>query len=236
MMVDVLYMMPGFISREEEVARAGVLASYFPREFSISTWSNAKGPRGIASQDDSDESLSGIRQFISERGGDRRCQAVVLGCFVDPGLALLRGSVRSHVIGAGESSLAEAFDRSDRVGILTTVDSIVPVVRAMVQQSAPDQVAADRTPIVPIGLTGPEIRGRPEEALARCVEAAARLRDEDDVGAVCLGCMGFSWSGVGRRLQEISGLLHFVDPLAACAEAVLRSRKELLVHRGSAMS
>jgi allantoin racemase len=229
MTVDVLYMMPGFVSPDEEAARARVLASYFPREFRISTWFNAGGPRGIASQDDTDESLSGIRQFIRERGDDRHCGTVVLGCFVDPGLDLLRGSVKSHVIGAGESSLAEAFARSDRVGILTTVDSIVPVVRAMVQQSAPDKGGADRTPIIPIGLTGPEIRGRPEEALARCVQAAARLRDEEKVSAVCLGCMGFSWSGVGRRLQKISGLLHFVDPLAACAEALIRSRKEFSV-------
>lgn len=100
MTVDVLYMMPGFISPDEEAARARVLESYFPREFRISTWSYAEGPRGIASQDDTEQSLSGIRQFIRERDSDRNCRAVVLGCFVDPGLDLLRGSVRSPVIGA----------------------------------------------------------------------------------------------------------------------------------------
>lgn len=128
----------------------------------------------------------------------------------------------------GESSLTEAFNRSDRIGILTTVDSIVPVVRAMVQQSAPDRAGTDRIPIVLIGMTGPEIRGRPEEG-------ARQVRSSGDQAAG-----GKYWRGVSRMHGVLLvwsketvagnvGLLHFVDPLTACAEAVIRNRKELSV-------
>ena len=191
-----------------------MLSSYFPRTVSIAIWINEIGPTGIASESDAEKSLEGIRQLGANLNDVRGLDAVILGCFADPGLDLFRSAAKVPVIGPGEASLEQGLRRGSRLGIITTVPQVVPVIRAMARAARPD-LNVEAIPISPIGLPGSGIRESPEEAFSRAMAAIETLRARYEVDVICLGCMGFCWSGLASRLAQAVPQIRLVDPLQA---------------------
>ena len=139
--------------------------------------------------------------------------AIVIGCFSDPGLAELRAGAACPVLGFCEAAVATAIGLGGRYGILTNLDDDIPDQRAYLAAGRlDDRLAGIRAIGVPVsGLsTCPDV-------IQRMTAAVERLRTQG-AASVILGCAGFS--GYATELGRATGM-RIIDPsIAAAAMAI----------------
>ncbi len=124
-------------------------------------------------------------------------QALVIDCFADPGLEALREAVSIPVIGPGQSAMHAAATLGHRFGIVTILDSVVPMIEARARLAGLHaQLAGVRTVDTPVR----EIAHDHAQLLDRLLQASERSVREDRADAIVLGCTGFL--GLASALQE----------------------------------
>jgi len=115
--------------------------------------------------------------------------AVVIACYGDPGVRALRRATSRPVIGIGEASMLASCALAERFSVVVTVDSAVPIIRAMVASYG----LADRLDaVVPVGLEVLEIATDPDRAEQRVLATIQSIVAEHGSGAVALGCAAMS--------------------------------------------
>ena len=136
--------------------------------------------------------------------------AVVIGCFGDPGLEALRGIAKEPVFGLAESSIREADALGEPFAILTMGQAWVEILGERVALAAP------RSRFVGVFAgngTGLDVRRREEAVFAEL----ARLADEAvAAGARTLILGGGAFAGLAARLRTDA---HRID----CMEATMRA-------------
>ena len=147
---------------------------------------NRAGPPGIQSQGDSDGVVPQLRGVAADKGGD--ADALVLACFSDPGLHVLREDTGKPVIGIAEAGLLTALTLGERVGVLAILARSVPRHLRYVRQMGLDaRFAGDR----PVDLEVVELSD-PVRTRARLLETGRELRDRDGADVLVLGCAGMA--------------------------------------------
>jgi Asp/Glu/hydantoin racemase len=140
-----------------------------------------------------------------------RPDAVLIGCFGDPGLLALRELLDVPVTGLAEASLL-AGARHGSCAIVTGGAAWAPMLRRLAWSLDLLHVLTD---IVTVERTGSELKADPQAAhallLAACREAAARGQP----GSIVLG--GAALTGMGDALAPLLGL-----PLLDSVECGLR--------------
>ncbi|MFO0452433.1 MAG: aspartate/glutamate racemase family protein [Pseudomonadota bacterium] len=188
------------------------------------------GPASIESE--FDEALcvpDTVRKAMdAERAG---AHAIVIDCMGDPGLGACREAVRIPVLGPCQVSLHVAATLGHRVGFVTVLDRIRPLIdRLVAAYGLRDSYASFRAVDVPVRHLGSDRAGL-QAALAR--EALAAVRD-DGADVLVLGCTGFlGCAGAMREALLEQGLdVPVVDPIPLTihvADALVRSG---LAHSG----
>jgi allantoin racemase len=141
--------------------------------------------------------------------------AILIGCFGDPGLAAARTVARIPIIGPGEASLLLARLGGRTFGITTILASDVPELRVYVSALGLDERCAG---IEAIGVPAESVYadlGRTSEALS----AAASRLVERGAQVIVLGCMSFGFYPFARELRAAIGL-DVIDPLRASIAAL----------------
>ncbi len=147
---------------------------------------NHAGPPGIQSQGDADGVVPQLRRTAAEAGG--RADALVLACFSDPGLHVLREDTGKPVLGIAEAGLLTALTLGERVGVLAILARSVPRHLRYVRQMGLDaRFAGDR----PVDLEVVELAD-PVRTRARLLETGRALRDRDGADVLVLGCAGMA--------------------------------------------
>ena len=133
--------------------------------------------------------------------------AIVIGCFSDPGLAELRASMACPVLGFCEAGVATAIGLGGRYGILTNLDDDIADERAYLAAGRLDDRLAG------IEAIGVPVSGLPTcpDVLQRMTAAVERLRAQG-AASVILGCAGFS--GYATELGDATGM-RIIDPTIA---------------------
>lgn len=214
----VCYFIPGALSRQsggaEEIERRRArLASLAAPGTEVAVRDAADGPPSVES--DAEERLAAA---VTERAlpglESEGFDAVIVGCFGDPGLSAARQKVGVPVVGPARASVRAATRLGDRFGILTVVDEVVPGLRRLVRGYGMERhMASLRAVEVPVL----ELRDRREEVLGRlAAEGEAALEEGADV--LILGCMTMGYLDVAPALQERLGVA-VVDPVAAALRA-----------------
>jgi len=169
-----------------------------------------QGPLAIETADD-------VRQVIAPlcdlAAGLHAPDAIVIGCFSDPGLVELRARTDCLVLGFCEAAVATAIGLGGHYGIITNLDTDIPDERAYLAAGNLDG-----------RLAGIEAIGVPVRALTTCPDvpqrmmaAVGRLR-EQGAASIILGCAGFS--GYATELGQATGM-RIIDPsIAATAMAI----------------
>ena len=124
-----------------------------------------------------------------EKQGD--CDALIIGCFGDPGLTAVRQVTSMPVLGTGETSLSVAAILGDKVGIVVPQKDFIYATEKMIRAyQFADHVVAVRSAeeFVP-----ESILTRPEESMAKMADACLRVIHEHDADVLIFGCIGFSW-------------------------------------------
>lgn len=128
--------------------------------------------------------------------------AVIIGCFADPGLRAAREVSRVPVIGGGESAILFSQLVSRRFGIVTIEDSVVPELG--------EYVAALGLEARCVGINAVQMPfftlvAEPHVTLARVEARAAALLDAG-AESIVLGCMSFGFHPFAAQLSSRLGV------------------------------
>jgi Asp/Glu/hydantoin racemase len=123
--------------------------------------------------------------------------AVLIGCFGDPGLDALREVAPVPVLGLADAAAEEAARIAPRFGVVTGGAAWGPMLREFyAARGHADRLAGVRT----VAPSGGEIARDPEGALTQLAEACIASAAQDGAGAVILGGAGLA--GLAVRLAS----------------------------------
>jgi|SRR5262245_25198715 len=181
------------------------------------------GPAAIESARDAGlvvPELIRLAPLAQQRGFD----ALIIGCYSDPGIDALRELLVIPVVGPGAASLYLAAQLGTRIAVLTPSPRgrgrVAARLRALGIQSLLASVRAVHLSVMDLALQAPG-------ALDKAARAARAAVDEDGADVLVLGCMSMAFlPGVCEALRECAGV-PVVNPVIAAlktAEAVLAMR------------
>lgn len=147
--------------------------------------------------------------------------AIVPGCFGDPGIDGMRELVTIPVVGPGAASMLAAAHLGHRFGVVTVLESVI---RPLENLAILAGVATKLASIRQIGIPVLELNDDREATFARLVETSRRSIEEDRADALVLGCGTLSFRAA--ELQAIVGV-----PVLNPLQVALRTA-ELLVSCG----
>ncbi|MBE0463240.1 MAG: aspartate/glutamate racemase family protein [Halomonadaceae bacterium] len=154
------------------------------------------GPVSIESHFDEVVSAVGVAQEVLKGEREGGIDAYIVACFGDPGLLAARELTRAPVIGIAEAAFHLATLISTRFSIVTTLSRTGIIAEHLLEQYGfrhhCRRIRAAEIPVL-------DLEHHPEVAFQRIVEECCRARDEDDIGAIVLGC-----GGMANLTQEIS--------------------------------
>jgi allantoin racemase len=222
----ILYLVPGPLSRSRGVQelerRRSLLQEWAFAGMEIGIAENLEGPGSIESAYEEYVSIPGSLELAAAAETDGS-DAIILGCFGDPGLDGFREILSIPVVGPCEASMHLAAQLGESFGIVTVLDSVVGPLRRLARVAGLEPrlatvVACD----VPVLELGDDSYG---PVRATCEEAVAAGAD-----TLILGCMSMAFLGVAERLSAELGL-----PVVNPARTALKTA-EALVSSGLAHS
>jgi Asp/Glu/hydantoin racemase len=173
-----------------------------------------EGPPGIESQTDADSVILPLCRVIREH----EAAAFVIACFSDPGLFSAREATRKPVLGIAECGILTALTLGHRFGVISILARSVPRhLRYIAAMGVHQRLAGD----LPISLGVAELADE-HTTLARMIDVARRLRDDQGADVLVMGCAGMArYRG---DLEEAAGIPVVEPTQAAVTMAIGRVR------------
>jgi allantoin racemase len=156
--------------------------------------------------------VPGIVHAVLSRQGDH--DAIVIGCFGDPGLRAARTVASVPVIGACEAATAFVQLVAHRFGIVTIMRSDIPEIEARMSEM---ELAHRCVGVDAIERPFYALMDDPDDTAAR-LERAARSLVGRGAQAILLGCMSYGFSSFETALAHHIGL-PVINPLRAAIAA-----------------
>ncbi|MFD1910795.1 aspartate/glutamate racemase family protein [Halodurantibacterium flavum] len=148
--------------------------------------------------------------------------AVVIGCFDDPGLTDLRAALRIPVLGIGQAGFHAAALMGHRFGVVTTLAGSVPGVAGNIRRYG----LADRcSGVRASGVAVLELEDPGSGARARVSAELARALAEDAPGAIVLGCAGMADLAPGLTAEHGVPVIDGVAAATGLAAALVQLRQ-----------
>lgn len=215
----ILYLVPGPLSRsrgpEELERRRSQLQQWAAPGVAVGIAENPDGPPSIESAYEEYVSVPGSFA-VALKAQDEGYDALVLGCFGDPGLDGFRELLHVPIVGPCEASMHAACQLGHRFGVVTVLDTVVAPLHRLARVAGLDsRVAAITAVDVPVLSLGSE---SVEAVRAGCHRVLASGAD-----TIVLGCMSMAFLGVAEQLSEELGV-----PVLNPARVALKTA-ELLV-------
>jgi allantoin racemase len=171
--------------------------------------------RGTASiESEYDEALAapGILKCIDEATSDG-VDAVFVSCFGDPGVHAAREIADYPVVGGFEPAVLHALTLGERVGIITVLPSVLPMLRSLTRRyGLNERIGSIRVVNLPVlGLEDHEL------LLDRLHAQASEAVAQGEADVIVLGCTGMLGvaSALQKRLEEAGTYIPVVDPTGA---------------------
>ncbi len=198
----ILYLIPGPLSLgrgvEELERRREMLQSWASPGVEVGIAESMDGPSSIESAYDEYRSIPAALDAALE-AQDGGWDAIILGCFGDPGLDGFREIVDVPVIGPCETSMHVAATLGHRFGIVTVLDSVVAMLHRLARVAALDaRVASVVSCDIPVLELGSESYDAVVEACERAIGEGA--------DTLILGCMSMAFLGVAERFSAQLGV------------------------------
>ena len=145
-----------------------------------------RGPASIEGEMDEAFALPGIveQAIAAERDG---CDAVIIDCMGDPGLAAAREAVKIPVLGPAQTAMHVASMLGHRFAVITVLQNLHPLIWKLARVYG---VAGNMAPVRSVGIPVLELDKDPaalRDAFVREAVAAVRA-DEADI--LVFGCTG----------------------------------------------
>jgi allantoin racemase len=199
------------IGSQEVLRRQAVLRDYAAKDNEVVAEPTAMGPAAIESARDAAivvPELIRLAPLAEERGFD----AIIIGCFSDPGIDALRELLRIPVIGPGAASLHLAAQLGTRISVLTPAGRGLGRVAARMRGLGLGPLLVS---VRGIGLSVMELARQEPGALDKAAKAAALAVEQDQADVLVLGCMSMAFlPGICETLSERVGV-PIVNPVIA---------------------
>jgi allantoin racemase len=199
------------IGPQEVARRQGVLQASAAAGTEVAAEPTAKGPAAIESAHDAGivvPELIRLAPLAEKRGFD----AIIIGCYSDPGIDALREMLAIPVIGPGAASLHLAAQLGTRLSVLTPSGRGYGRVAARLRGLG---IAPLLASVRGIGLSVMELAQQKPGALDKAAEAARVAVDQDGADVLVLGCMSMAFlPGVTQALGKKVGV-PVVNPVIA---------------------
>jgi len=206
--MNILYQIPGDLSAgplgaSELDRRRGLLQSWAAPDVTVDIADSPGGPLSIESH--AEEALCVPPMLTAVRGRTREHtpDAVIVGCFGDPGLSALREVLDCPVVGPFEASLHLAAQLGGRVGVVTILDSVVPLLDQLVRGMG---LSLRYAGAVAIDVPVLELKNDQATVMRRVSDGAAQLVRTRDADVIVLGCMSLAFLGLAEWLARAQGL------------------------------
>jgi allantoin racemase len=136
---------------------------------------------------------------LEEEGWD----ALILGCYGDPGLDAFRELVSIPVVGPGEATALVAASLGHRFAIITVTKSvIIPMERQIRNVGVGDKLASVRAVDIPVLRLNHDREHTKEAILAE----GHRAISDDRADTIILGCMSMGFLGIAEELAAMLGV------------------------------
>lgn len=222
--MQILYLVPGPMSRGPLGARELQRRQRLLREWAfagteVEVRDVPDGPDSIESAYEEllsvPATLEGVRQ--AERDG---FDAVIVGCFGDPGLEAARELVSIPVVGPGESSMLLAASLGHRFTVVTILDSVIAAQELQAYKAGVrDKLASVRATDIPV-LALMDDRDR---SLQRVIEVGGQALERDRADTLALGCMTMSFLDIAPEVEAALGV-----PVINAALCALKAAESLV--------
>ena len=211
------------VGPQEIVRRQAILQELAASGTAVTVEPTEKGPAAIESARDAGlvvPELIRLAPLAQQRGFD----ALIIGCYSDPGIDALRELLTIPVVGPGAASLYLAAQLGTRIGVLTPsgrgFGRLAARLRAL---GIAPLLASSRA----VGFSVMELARQAPGALDKAAAAARLAVAEDGADVLVLGCMSMAFlPGVCEALGERVGV-PAVNPVSAAlktAQALLSMR------------
>lgn len=203
-----------------EAVTAGIDAAMAPLRMAggpeIRCLTLAEGPPGVQSQADVEGVVAPLARLAKSLEDD--AGAFVIACFSDPGLHLLRETVRRPVLGISECGVLTALTLGQTFGVIAILQRSIPRhLRTWGAMGLRERFVGELA--IDMGVT--EL-GDTQRTLARMTEVGRRLRDERQAQVIVMGCAGMA--AFRAPLQQALGIPVVEPSQAAAAMAIGRVR------------
>ncbi len=195
---------------EAEIARRrDVLRGYANLATAVEVRSTPHGPGSIESAYDAALVVPEMLQLAPEVERDG-FDALIIGCFSDPGIDALREIVEIPVIGPGTSAMHLAAQLGHRFSIISPLESGGRVAARLRSLGLDAKFASVRG----IAMSVLDLAQHREATLARVADMGRRLVQEDGADVLVLGCMSMAVLDITDDLQVRLGI-PVVNPVMA---------------------
>lgn len=178
--------------------RRGVLQARAAAGTEVEVWSLADGPPSIESAYEAALVVPELTRAVP-RAEFEGFDAVIVGCFSDPGLEALRELVEIPVVGPGASAVHLASQLGTRFTIIAPLGGGEGRVAARLRAlGLADKFASVRG----IGLSVLDLARDREGVLRRVSEVGRAAVAEDGADVMVLGCMSMGFAGVTEEIQR----------------------------------
>ncbi|OQE42065.1 hypothetical protein PENCOP_c004G07495 [Penicillium coprophilum] len=169
------------------------------------------GPCSVESRTDKAFAIPGMIA-AAQREVQNGVDAIVIDCFGDPGLDVLREVVDIPVLGVAQTSMNICASLADTFGVVTILKESIPIITDAVNAYGhKGRFVGCRA----IDMRSLEIKGQVNEMTNRLAEQALSLVRDQNAHSIILGCTGFIGCAEEiRKRLELSGFnVPVVDPL-----------------------
>jgi allantoin racemase len=213
-MIDVCYLVPGVgLPSEEKERRERVANDLTPGHVDV-TVVEAEGPGPTSIESAVEEYWCVVGSMKTAHEIESSFDALVIGCFGDPGIRALRELLTIPVVGPAEATIHTAAMVADRFTWLTILDETVP----MSHEQAHEHHLSERcVSIRSVDAPVESIDHGDDDLVKRMVRVGQAAVEEDGAEALFPGCMSLSFAQRHDEIEERVGV-PFLDPASIALE------------------
>lgn len=213
-MVDVCYLVPGVgLPTEEKERRERIAGELTPGHVEV-TVAEADGPGPTSIESAVEELWCTVGSMQKAYRIESEFDALVIGCFGDPGIRALRELLSIPVVGPAETTIHTAAMVADRFTWLTILDETIPTSHEQAHEHhLSDRCVSVRSVDAPVE----SIDHDDDDLVERMVKEGAAAVEEDGAEALFPGCMSLSFAQRHEEIEERVGV-PFLDPASLALE------------------
>ena len=205
--MKISYLIPGPMGKSdagksEMERRLGLLRTYAGRDTEIGIDDVPSGPASIESMYEEYLSIpETVRRAIElEHDG---WDAIVLGCFGDPGLDAFRELISIPIVGPGEATALVASSLGHRFTIVTVTNSVIAATERQIRNvGVGEKLASVRAVEIPVL----ELHEDRTKAIDATIREGSIAIEKDRADTLIVGCMSMGFLGIAEEVSHQLGV------------------------------